>query len=315
EKGLINIPDETIKTIAKALDFPIQFFHQNLDIRINPIYYRKRASIPKKELYKSEALRKILLKNIDRLLESVDIPDFTLPPFEVTKNFTPEDAAQRIRYIMDIPSGPITKPIHYLERNGIIVQFADLGSEKFDGITQFTEKQQPIIFVNKKHSNDRKRFTLGHELGHLVLHLMNKETLEKDDKEIESEANRFSAEFNIPELECKTDLRNLKYKDLGHLKQYWKMSKQAIAYRAKELRTISHKTYEYYMIELSRSGERKKEIGDVPIDTPRLFNDVINMHREKLGYSIQDMINILNLSMIDYKRYFESSNHLRIVYD
>ena len=83
--------------------------------------------------------------------------------------------------------------------------------DKFDGLTMFTSNQAPVIWINRNIPNDRKRFSLAHELGHLVMHLRS-ENLEKPEDQKEIEANEFAGEFLMPESQCKEDLYNLKYK-------------------------------------------------------------------------------------------------------
>ena len=51
EKGLLKIPVDVIKKIAEALGYPLSFFNQEIETRINPIYYRKKASITRKRMF------------------------------------------------------------------------------------------------------------------------------------------------------------------------------------------------------------------------------------------------------------------------
>lgn len=74
--------------------------------------------------------------------------------------------------------------------------------------------------------NDRKRFTLAHELGHIVMHLRS-EDFDKPEEEKEKEANLFAAEFLLPKIPCREDLHALRYKDLALKKctgRYLKLS-------------------------------------------------------------------------------------------
>lgn len=115
----------------------------------------------------------------------------------------------------------------------MIVMYLDLDDmDKFDGLTMFTANQAPVIWINRKTPNDRKRFNLAHELGHLVMHLRS-EDLDKSEDQKEREANEFAGEFLMPESQCKEDLFNLKYKELGAKKLYWKVSKAAIIFKGK----------------------------------------------------------------------------------
>lgn len=113
---------------------------------------------------------------------------------------------------MGVPTGPIDNIVSLLEKNGVIVMFLDVDDmEKFDGLTMFTTNQAPVIWINRNIPNDRKRFTLAHELGHLVMHLRS-ENLEKPEDQKEIEANEFAGEFLMPESQCKEDLLILNIK-------------------------------------------------------------------------------------------------------
>ena len=166
--------------------------------------------------------------------------------------------------------------------------------EKFDGLTMFTMNQAPIIWINRNIPNDRKRFSLAHELGHLVMHLRS-ENFEKSEEQKELEANEFAGEFLMPKSQCIEDLFNLKYKDLGMKKYYWKVSKAAIIYRAKELKCISEETAKYLYVTLGRYGERKNESGFVPIDSPKIVNKMVGLHISELNYSMEELSDIVGL--------------------
>lgn len=312
EKGILNISEEILIRIAEELNYPLSFFYKmEPKAPIQAFYYRKRQSFSKKDLATIEAKMDILRLNIDELLSSVDIPDHRLPEIESDGKITPEDIARHIRSVMGITKGPIDNPIECLEKFGIIVYFLDTDSEKFDGITLHTNSGYPIIFINKRMSNDRKRFTLGHELGHLIMHIPF--ITMKDSDLIEKEANQFSSEFNMPTIDCRNDLINLKFNSLGHLKSYWKLSKASIIYKAKSIGSINESTYKYMVIELSRRGERKSESVNVSLDEPKIIKDVIAIHRNELNYSINELSQVLGISIKDYLEYFDNNrNTLRI---
>lgn len=285
EKGLISISDNMLAQIANYLDYPVSFFYKPSQGRgLNTFFYRKRVTMPQKELALIEAKFDITRTAIDELLDSVDIPEFTIPSIKVSEDTDPKEIAKRIRIFFNLPIGPIDKIINTFEKHGVIVIFLKNMPDKFFGVTMFTNKSQPTIFINDNKSNDNKRFTLGHELGHLVMHLRN-DVYDTDEKTLDKQADIFSSEFNMPEKECKNELLNLRYKDLMPLKLYWKLSKAAICYKAKELKCISDSQYKYYMMQLSKSGQRKKEFETVSIDKPTMLKKIIMIHLNDLKYT------------------------------
>jgi len=308
EKGFLPVPKETLINIAKVLDFQVSFYYKKeVNTPISSFYYRKRVSIGKKDLSVLEAKLDIIRMMVDELLDSVDIPEFKLPQYEVTDNLSPSAIAMKTREFLKLPRGPITNLVEILEAAGIIIYFFKIDSLKFDGITLITDNGQPIIFINEALSNDRKNFTIAHELSHLISHIpfaplpvgRNEET----------EANEFAGEFLMPYLDCRNDLMNLKYSQLGVLKSYWKVSKAAIAYRAKSINGITSDRYTYLNIELSKNGEKKKETGFIGISEPKLIPLIIDVHENQLGYSLSEMLHLLGINQDDYFEYFNKSKH------
>jgi Zn-dependent peptidase ImmA (M78 family)/DNA-binding XRE family transcriptional regulator len=304
EKGLMEISKETLIQIAEYLDYPISFFYKESQNReLNTFFYRKRVTIPSKEITKLEAKFDLARIAIDELLDSVDIPDFTIPSIPVSENITPENIANRIRIFLALPKGPIDLLINKIEQKGVIIIMLKDAPDKFFGVTMFTNKVQPIIFINGNLSNDAKRFTIGHELGHLVMHLR-ENTFQEEDKKLDKEADVFSSEFNMPSDECRSDLIRLKYSDLPSVKTYWKLSKAAICYKAKSMGFLSDSQYKYFMMQLSSSGQRKKENECVDIDSPTLLNKIINVHLFDLQYTKEEFSDLIGLSKDDIDNWF-----------
>ena len=108
EKGLLNIPVDTLEQIAEQFNFPVKFFYQE-DLR-NPIsnfYYRKRISLAKKELQNADAKMAIITSCIDNLLNSVELDSPDIPKVDLTNNVTPGDVARIARSFFKINPGPI----------------------------------------------------------------------------------------------------------------------------------------------------------------------------------------------------------------
>ena len=278
EKGGIEVTPDAVAKIAQALNYPTSLFER--DIRRggeSSLFFRKRASMTVKNLSVLESKISILSKSIDEMMESIDIPELRIPAVEPSGDNTPQEIAYKIRTYLDLD-----------------------GMDKFDGLTMFTTNQAPVIWINRNTPNDRKRFNLAHELGHLVMHLRS-EDLEKSEDQKEIEANQFAGEFLMPASQCKEDFFNLKYKDLGMKKYYWKVSKAAIICRAKELNCIPEETARYLYVTLGRNGERKKETVQVPIDSPKIVRKMYDLHVTELNYSEEELSDITGLMPNDIR--------------
>ena len=302
EKGVLTVTPEAVSKMANVLNYPASFFEKDICIvGETSLFYRKRASMTVKDLSILESKISILIKGIDELMESINIPELRIPSVEPSVDNSPQEIAYKVRNFLGVPAGPIDRIVSLLEKNGVIVMFLDVDDmEKFDGLTMFTMNQAPVIWINRNIPNDRKRFSLAHELGHLVMHLRS-DNLEKSEEQKELEANEFAGEFLMPKSQCKVDLFKLKYKDLGMKKYYWKVSKAAIIYRAKELKCISEETARYLYVTLGRYGERKNESVQVPIDEPQIVKKMYSLHVSELKYSAEEMMDITGLMTDDIK--------------
>ena len=97
------------------------------------------------------------------------------------------------------------------------------------------------------------RFSLAHELGHLVKH---SDCLPGEERELE--ANLFAAEFLMPSYYIYDQLIGLRYESLMGLKARWGCSMLAIVMRAKQLELLSDEKHKGFFIRLS--PYRKKEL-------------------------------------------------------
>ena len=314
EKGLLNIPEETLTFLAEELNFPEKFFLQEAPVnRISNFYYRKRLSMPKKALQITDAKMHVISSCIDNLLNSVELDSIDLPKIRVDNSSkTPCDIARIARRFFDVPPGPIKNLSETLEKKGIIIKELDFNTDKFDGITLITKKGQPIIFVNTSIPNDRKRFTLSHELGHLIMHLPFEYDLEISEKDLEKQANAFAAEFLMPEIEIRKDLTYITYSKLSPLKEYWMTSKSSLIYRAYQLGCIGEEKYKNLLIELSRQGERRNERVEVEFQNPKLLNRIIEFFKSDLSYTTTELCDYLSLSLNDFQDFFVPSSEIKL---
>ena len=69
-----------------------------------------------------------------------------------------------------MPAGPIPDLTAWIERAGIFVIHANLPDAAMDGVTIRAPDAPPCIFLNRSQPADRMRFSLAHELAHLVMH-------------------------------------------------------------------------------------------------------------------------------------------------
>ena len=242
---------------------------------------------------------------VDNLLESIDIPEYAIPELDVENEFVPsstkiqqrvEYIARQVRYVLGIPDGPMPDIADTLEKNGIIIIEINTDLEKFSGMSVQTQNGARIIFINGNMPNDRKRFTIAHELGHIVMHIPF--IAISEERNIESEANIFAGEFLMPYKDFRKDVSQyLTYSQLDVIKLYWKTSKQAIIRKAYQDRIISPQKYQSLMVQMSINGERKIERIKVDFPDPKLLKKIIDVFYNELGYTRDDLTQAIGVNI------------------
>lgn len=314
EKGLEILSEEIIMSMINILDFPKSFFEKRIYYDIPSAHYRSRSGITKSLRVQLESNNKLLGYLVDQLNESIDFPEFSLKPLNA-EDFTPEYIAIYTRKLIGLKKDEaVINIFSLLESNGVLIIEFDADTEKFDGVSFKTDNGIPVIIINKNFSNDRKRFTLAHELGHLLMHIIGDFPISsyRDSKEKENEANRFASEFLMPAEDIKHSLLGLRLYDLAPLKKYWHTSKQSIIRRAKDLGCIDQNKATYFMIELSRMGERKHEKTIVRIDSPVIFKNAYQLHKKELNYTDEELGKAFALPNDIIKKYFNFSDNSKL---
>lgn len=298
--------------LVSILGFPESFFLQVAEAYPPDLLYRRKITISQKALYNIEAWINIYRISIQKLIKDVEFPEYRIPSFNLETEDSPESVAQLTRQHLRIPNGPINNLIKLVEDAGVLVIKYDFDADKIDGLSIHTDYKTPIIFINNSFSSDRQRFTLAHEIGHLVLHF------QKDldgTRDIENEANRFASEFLMPRKDIAPQFNssNISISYLGTLKKYWKVSMASLLYKAKELGYLDagQTKYLYYLF----SGYRKKEPKefDIPFEWPTLINELTEIYLTDLGYTKEELSESLFLPVKEFDRIFAKNFQLRIV--
>ena len=163
-----------------------------------------------------------------------------------------EDAALEVRRELAVEtSGPIKNLTQVVERAGVcVVPVRDL-----DGVSGLSAwvGDVPVIGISPNMPGDRCRFTLSHELGHLLHH-------SSPSPDIEREANRFAGALLFPRDDFMAAMsERAQLRDFVQLKSSWGVAIAAIIYRAHELDYIDDSRYRALQIQMAKW--RKAEPG------------------------------------------------------
>ena len=291
EAGITQPNDEQISIMGNALQYPVDLFFQDdriFGFNASVFFHRKRSDMPAKTLRRIHAVLNLTRMRLDRMMLAASIsPQMELMRMSVEEFGSPEIVARQVRALLHLPMGPVNNLTTSVEDVGVIIATHKFGTTRTDAVSEWIPGHQPIILMNVDDSirGDRYRWTLAHELGHLIMHQFPSEKME-------AEANRFASEFLMPESEIRHQLRNVRLPNLALLKRIWKVSMGALLERAKQLGTISPSQYRYMRVNYNVSEPAEL---DIPIENPTLLSELVNAHIKELRFDLEDLARLLNL--------------------
>ena len=277
----ISMPSSPVLLkLAKALSVRTEYFFRTAKVSLGEVEYRKKSTTPKKVLKRIEA---DIVDQAERWFELSQLwPDFPIPDFkfpakipEINSLDDIEKVAELVRKKWQLGLNPLSDLIDLLESKGILVIVSqEEHSDKFDGL-QASINNQPVIVISAHWPGCRQRFTLAHELGHLILH----DILPSDIDE-EMVCNRFASAFLLPAIGVMQNLggqrKNIDPQELYLLKHEYGLSMQACLYRAADLSVITESKRKQLFMFFSKKGWRKQEPGKAyPQEETHLFKQLV----------------------------------------
>jgi Zn-dependent peptidase ImmA (M78 family) len=217
------------------------------------------------------------------LFEDVSLrAEQSVPTFDPVDT-PPSEAALMVRAQWRMPSGPVRNLTRWLESAGCLVFEEDFGTPRVDGLSQWVG-DHPVLLINGAIPTDRKRLTLAHELGHLVLH----NGLAVEDPE--REANEFAAQFLMPEHVIRPELRGVSLGKLHDLKQVWGTSMQSLFERAFMLGVVTKDERTKFYQAMNARGWKVNEPGSdrLAAERPAMVTAIAEALREK-GLAPEDI--------------------------
>lgn len=313
---------EAYWNLSQALQVPRGYLMRPVSLELSAIEYRKRANAPKRVTRRIEA---DALEQAERWKELADLwpqlpaPIFRGPPAAVrglSRKIDDldqvEQAAERVRECWELGFGPIPNLAALLEGRGILVIVTGVDTEdRFDGL-QAAITDQPLIVIAGDWPGDRQRFTLAHELGHLLLRGRIRSRVLDEEKA----CNRFAGAFLLPAAAARERLGERRDKltqaELLRLKREYGLSMAGCVYRAADLGIIDAAHSRELFRMFSARGWRKKEPGPVcPPERTSLFARLVcrAFEEEAVGESkAAEMLNCSQWELQDRRRELEASD-------
>jgi Zn-dependent peptidase ImmA (M78 family)/transcriptional regulator with XRE-family HTH domain len=270
ESGLRQPSDGVLSLIALQTGFPPAYFRQGPppQFPLGSLLFRAQVSTSARQRTQAQRWGEIVYE----LITTMESRVVTTNPLRLPRldaGTPPEEGAQLTRAAFGLaPDRPVPHLTNRIERSGVVVLALPTALPKRDAFSVWTDTMPvtPLIAIASGVPGDRVRFSVAHELGHLVLH----SSLKGGVAVVEKEADRFAAEFLMPEAGIRDDLAEpVTLSSLAELKPRWGVAIQALAVRAKDLGVITDGQASYLFRQISARGWRKREPIELVPEKPR----------------------------------------------
>lgn len=255
-----SVPGQSLlAALGKALGIRPSYFQETGHVQVDWIAFRKKAAMPVKKQEQVRAFAAQVVEHqlwLQGLLYPTLKPDFPKPR-KASTLIDAENAAEELRAAWALDDCTIDSLTATVEDHGGVVVACEDISEDFDGLSGRTSSGFPVAVVSMGVPDDRRRYNLAHELGHLML------KCPSAGKSEEQLANRFASALLVPAAVARSELgskrRRLDFKELGLLKEKHGLSIQGWVRRAKDLNIIEESQYKSLCITISTNHWKKEE--------------------------------------------------------
>lgn len=250
-----------LSALAEALGVSEDYLLTSEEMILDGVEFRKRhmASNREEAFVEGQALhlleRYLTLEDVLGLA-SVHWDCPREAPYPLTKVDDAENAARAVRTHWGLGIDPILSLSELLEERGVKILSAALAD--IDGLTAKVRRKNgetiPVVVIKADAWSERKRFTLAHELGHMVMDV-------RHGVDAEKAANRFAGAFLMPPEALWREIGKrrtmISLGELVRLKELFGASFQAIVYRCHDLGIIPDTAYRRLFQVFNERGWRK----------------------------------------------------------
>lgn len=265
----MDIPGSPVLVgLAKALGQPVEFLFRPATVRLQSVNYRCRPplSAPSRQRIQAEA-QEWLERYIEAEALAGSSRRFVYPPIErkMVDITEVERAAEQLRDAWHLGHDPIDSMVDMLQDHGLPVGLVR-GHDAFDALTFQQEDLGPVIVLKADLPGDRQRFSLAHELGHILLQ-------PEAGLDVELAVNRFAGALLVPKAAALRELgehrKHLGIQELELLKTKYGLSMLGWVHRAEDLGIISRHSASELRRQFTSHGWDREEPGrPVPSEEP-----------------------------------------------
>lgn len=299
EQGRAIPNSKTLLALASALGVKIDFLFRPYAVEVSQIDFRKKAKCSDA---KCESLKERVQEEMERYLEIEQmcgsINRFTLVKQDARSVSDVPRIAADVRAAFKLGSDGISNVIEVLENNGVkVVEIEE--ADSVDGLCGYVNDTIPIIMVNSRFSPERKRFTVLHELGHLIMNFPDS----MDGKEVESICNAFANEMLLPHSELidriGTARHDISMAELTDIQKLFGISIDAIMYRLHQQGVISANRFKTFNIKKNTDKGFKDSVqkSRIPQEHSGRFARMVYRALADEAISISKAASLLNTSV------------------
>ena len=274
---------DVLTAMAEVLDVSLEYLLSNQVHKLQGVEFRKKSGTSVKDRSRVEAT---VIEKVERYLSIEEILDLESAdwkePFRPRKISSLDEVvklAKDLRVEWGLGIDPIPNMTELLEEKGIKVLVIEL-PERVSGLTCLVDRGEgkpsvPVIVVNIKMPLERRRFTLGHELAHRLIH-------EESTVDHEKASDVFSGSFLVDEEHLKREIggerHSVSFPELTQLKRLYRVSAAAMLVRLKQANILSESAVAYAFQTFAKSWRRieplplEEKENQGKFESPKRFN-------------------------------------------
>lgn len=308
EKGLINVNSK------KVIDFANAYNVKAIDIlKVYTVPKIEFTSFRKKEKFggqKLELLKKDIQNEIAKYFEVIKlsgVSDFSkkLKKYKCNNLTDAAVAANNFRKFIEISNKqPLPELIGMLENLGfVIIQIKNKNNifSGFDGLCEIVENRPVIILLDDITDGARQRFTIAHELGHLLLDI--------NGCNEEEACNSFASVLLMPKEAIINEFgitrKNISFYEINAFKNEFKVSYSAILHRLKDLNIISIYLYKKLYSQVKQIN--KENIKRILPEKSNQFKKMVHKLKANEVISLNKACELLGVNASEYNK--EDNNY------
>lgn len=311
EKGEILPDSKKIIEFANAYEVKTIDLLKSYNIpEIKFTSFRKKKRLSGQNL---DLLKELIQNEITKYLEILEMNNINnntikLKKYSCNNLEDAEKIANDFRSYIKISNiQPISDLINILENLGIIIiQIENPNNyfKDFDGLSEAINNIPIIILLKDIKDGARQRFTIAHELGHLILNI-NNNNLNK-----EKLCNRFASALLMPKEaitnEFGTSRKNISFFELTAFKNEFKVSYTVTINRLKDLNIISEYLYKKLSLLLNNHIE-KNNSNIIPPEESYQFKKIVYKLEASEIISLNKACELLGVTIDEYNK--ENNNY------